>query len=455
MKAAVLGLVASLAFSPQIAIAQAAAPTPPVSAEAELPSLAPMLKKVLPSVVSIAVQGTMEMEANPLYSDPFFRQFFDLPEGQPPTEQPFAGAGSGVIIDAAQGHLLTNNHVIRNADRITVGLSDGRQLPATLVGTDPETDIAVLKIPAQNLQAIEIGSSADLEVGDYVVAVGNPFGLQQTVTSGIVSALGRTGLGIEGYEDFIQIDAPINLGNSGGALVDLNGRLVGINTAIVGPSGANVGIGFAIPVDMALNVAAQLIEHGEMDRGRIGIQFQDLTPELATAFGAEGRTGALVSQVVDGSPADAAGILPGDIIISLDGQPFRQASDLRMRVGLMRSGTEITLGILRDGTEMSVTLTLEAPEGQPEPAPAAGVPGSPLAGVDLAPAPDGRGLVIQSVAPDSPAAAAGLRAGDVILSANRKDVATPGDLEAAIGAEPGPILLYVEREGNGRFVVVG
>jgi len=456
MKAVALILAAFVTFASFQAHSETVVPLNPSNAEDELPSLAPMLRKVIPAVTSISVQGKMQAGVNPLFSDPFFRQFFDLPDDPPPTQRSFAAAGSGVIIDAAEGHLLTNNHVIQNADKITVGLNDGRQLEAELIGTDPETDVAVLKIPATDLTTITIGTSADLEVGDYVVAVGNPFGLQQTVTSGIVSALGRTRLGIEEYEDFIQIDASINPGNSGGALVDLNGELVGINTAIVGPTGANVGIGFAIPIDMALDVAAQLIQHGEMNRGRIGVQLQELTTELAAAFGAQGRTGALISDVVDGSPAARAGLRSGDIVVSLEGEPLERSSELRTRVGLLRVGTTIDLGILRDGKEMSVSIALGAPESETDTtAPAEPDSEAFPEGLKLSPSPDGRGLVIESVAPDSPAAAAGLVAGDVIVSANQKDVATLDEFKSAVDARKVPVLLFVEREGNGRFVLIG
>ncbi|MCG8324629.1 MAG: trypsin-like peptidase domain-containing protein, partial [Thiotrichales bacterium] len=247
----------------------------------KLPSLAPMLEQVTPAVVNIATEGKVQLQQNPLFLDPFFRRFFDLPNM--PAERKTQSLGSGVIVDSGRGLILTNNHVIANAHQITVTLRDGRQLDAELVGTDPETDVAVIKVPGNKLTDIKVADSDALRVGDFVVAIGNPFGLGQTVTSGIISALSRSGLGIEGYEDFIQTDASINPGNSGGALVNLRGELVGINTAIFSQSGGNIGIGFAIPANLALNIMEQLVETGEVERGFLGVHAQDLSPELAEA----------------------------------------------------------------------------------------------------------------------------------------------------------------------------
>src|SRR5690625_927487 len=260
----------------------AASPLPAAVEGEELPTLAPMLERVQPTVVNIATSGRARVQENPLFQDPSFRRFFDLP--QQPRERRTSSLGSGVIVDADNGYILTNHHVIQRADEITVTLNDGREIEATVVGSDPETDLAVIQVEADGLSAIEIADSEQVRVGDFVIAIGNPFGLGQTVTSGIVSALGRTGLIPEGYEDFIQTDASINPGNSGGPLVNLRGELVGINTAILSPAGGNVGIGFAIPTRMASNVMQQLIEHGEVRRGMLGVSVQDLTPELAEAF---------------------------------------------------------------------------------------------------------------------------------------------------------------------------
>jgi len=320
-----------------------------------IPTLAPVVERATPAVVNIAVLSQSPGQDNPLYQDPFFRRFFDLPE-QP---QPRLSAGSGVIVDARRGYVLTNHHVIENAREIVITLKDDRRLSAELVGSDPGTDIAVLKVPAENLTALEFGDSDALLVGDYVVAIGNPFGIGQTVTSGIVSALGRVGLNIEGYENFIQTDASINPGNSGGALIDLRGRLIGINTAIIGPAGGNVGIGFAVPGNMARMVMEQLIVHGEVRRGQLGVLIQDVTPDLAEALQLGNRRGALVTQILKGSPAERAGLQVGDVIAAVDGRPVTGAAALRTRVGLVRAGETVALSVIRQGRELTVVARLE------------------------------------------------------------------------------------------------
>jgi Do/DeqQ family serine protease len=340
----------------------AAAPLPSLAAspivgpDGQIPTLAPLLREVTPAVVNIAVKGHVT-EDNPLLRDPLFRRFFDIPEG--PIQREVRAAGSGVIVDARAGYVITNNHVIENADDIVVTLKDKRQVEAKLIGTDPGTDIAVLQIEADDLVAVPIGDSDVLEVGDFVIAIGNPFGLGQTVTSGIVSALGRTGLGIERYENFIQTDASINPGNSGGALIDLRGELIGINTAIVGPTGGNVGIGFAVPINMAKGVMEQLVAHGEVQRGRLGVQVQDLTPDIAEALRLEANGGAVVGRVEAGSPARRAGLQPGDVILAIDGVAVESSSDLRNRIGLTPIGETIRLTILRDGAERTVEVRVE------------------------------------------------------------------------------------------------
>ncbi len=322
---------------------------------AEIPSLAPLVKKVAPSVVNIAVKGKFAQEQNPYRNDPFFKKFF----GNGGREQ--SAAGSGVIIDAREGYIVTNNHVVGQADEISVALADGRVLQAKLVGTDSATDVAIIKVPAENLVAISLGDSDKLEVGDYVVAIGNPFALGQTVTFGIVSALGRSGLGIEGYEDFIQTDAAINPGNSGGALVSLRGELIGINTAIVGVAG-NVGIGFAIPVNMARDIAQQLVKYGNVDRGQLGVTLQDLTPQLVQSMGLPAnQSGVVIACVAPGSTAERAGLKTGDVITAIGKTPVSRAYELRNKIGVLRVGDVAELTVLRDGRSMVVRATMAEP----------------------------------------------------------------------------------------------
>jgi Do/DeqQ family serine protease len=344
--AIVAGTVSSVAF----------AGAPIVGPDGQVPTLAPLLKEVTPAVVNIAVKG--HEAVNPLFNDPLYRRYYAVPEGAPTRET--QAAGSGVIVDGAAGYVMTNNHVVEHADEIVVTLKDNRQLAAKLVGADSETDIAILQIAPKNLTAITIGDSEKLEVGDFVVAIGNPFGLGQTVTSGIVSALGRSGMHIENYENFIQTDASINPGNSGGALINLRGELVGINTAIIGPGGGNVGIGFAVPINMARSVMQQLVAYGEVKRGRIGIELEDLTPDIAEALSMDAQGGAVVSRVVKGSPAGRAGIKAGDVIIEVDGSPVRNSTDLRNRVGLTPIGQSMRLTILRRSGKSMVDVKIES-----------------------------------------------------------------------------------------------
>jgi Do/DeqQ family serine protease len=332
--------------------APAAAGFPDVSASGA-PTVAPVLKQVTPGVVNIAVKARVRV-SNPLLADPFFRRFFNLPNG--PIERETQASGSGVIVDAQNGYVLTNNHVVENADLIEVTLRDKRRFRAKLVGRDGPTDIAVLKIPADGLTAVPMGDSDKSEVGDFVLAIGNPFGLGQTVTSGIVSAIGRSGLGIEGYEDFIQTDAAINPGNSGGALVDLRGRLIGINTAILAPSGGNVGVGFAVPINMARTVMEQLVRYGRIERGWIGVGGQDITPEIAQGLQTRRTEGAVIATVQPTSPAARAGIEPGDIITAVDGTAIQSWQQLVNRIGLSRVSQELTLTIDRRGRTMSVPV---------------------------------------------------------------------------------------------------
>jgi Do/DeqQ family serine protease len=425
---------------------------------AEVPSLAPMLETVLPGVVSIAIKGHMPVEQSPLFADPFFRRFFNIPNMQQPTEREFQAAGSGVVVDAANGYVLTNNHMVERAEEITVTLSDGRNLDGQLIGTDPETDIAVVQIPADGLAALHLGDSDQLRVGDYVVAVGNPFGLEQTVTAGIVSALGRSGLGIEGYENFIQTDASINPGNSGGALVDLRGDLIGINSAIIGPSGGNVGIGFAIPINMARKVMDQLIAHGKVSRGQLGVMTQDLTPELAGAFGVEVKVGALVAQVTPEGPADQAGLEAGDVVTAVNGEPVRNSAEFRNRIGLLPVDTEVVLDIIRGGG--ASTLTAHLVEAVPDIIEvSAAVPA--LMGVTLGViAPDSplyghvSGASVLDVTPQSRAAEVDLEAGDVIVSVNKQRVQSPEDVVNVASHVSGTLLLQVVRGDQMGYIAI-
>ena len=427
--------------------------TPLASAETGLsnpPTLAPMVERVLPSVVSIAVTGTSQSDTTPLLTDPFFRQFFENLDPLPPTERPFQAAGSGVIVDAEEGLLLTNAHVVANAEQITVRLMDGTETEAKVVGVDPETDVAALRIPPGGLAEIPIGQSSSLRVGDYVVAVGNPFGLEQTVTLGIVSALGRRGLGIEGYENFIQTDASINPGNSGGALVNLAGELVGINTAILTPSQGSAGIGFAIPVDMAMAIADRLVRDGQVQRGQLGVIIQDVTPDLAKAFGLEAPGGALIAQIVPKGAAEAAGLQARDVIVALDGAVVTDAADLRYLIGLRSPAQTITLDIIRDGKRLSVEAVLtERDQAQFQNRLRAGDAGQPprLQGLSLSE--DQRGIVVMAVAPVSAAARAGLMPGDRIVAVGNTPVSRIEQFRDAIAAATpdGPVLIEVERQG--------
>ncbi len=345
----------------------------------------------------------------------------------------------------------TNHHVIENAQEIIVTLRDGRRLDAIVVGADPETDVAVIKIPPEDLTALKFADSDEHRVGDFVVAIGNPFGLGQTVTTGVVSALGRSGLGIEGYENFIQTDASINPGNSGGALVNLGGELVGINTAIISPAGGNVGIGFAIPANMAYASMRQILEHGEVRRGQIGVAVQDITPDLGEAFDLrQGQFGVLVARVFPGTPAAAAGVRAGDIILEIDGQATRSSAQLRSRIGVRAVGDELRLKILRGGREITLDVAIgsvAAATGDSELHPL-------LAGLRVDDNPQGEGLVVIEVAPNSPAAYSGLRRGDVIIGANRRRVDGVDSLRQALRADDSAVLLRIERNGGSFFVVI-
>ena len=423
----------------------------PLATEGQsLPSLAPMLKRVTPGVVNISTKTKIVEAEHPLMRDPVFRHFFGVPNL--PSQRESSSLGSGVIVDAARGLILTNNHVVDKADEIAVTLTDGRRLKAKLVGADKESDVAVIKVSPDRLTEVPIANSDRLEVGDFVVAVGNPFGLGQTVTSGIVSALGRSGLGIEGYEDFIQTDASINPGNSGGALVDLEGHLIGINTAILAPSGGNVGIGFAIPVNMAMSIMGTLVEHGKVRRGLLGVSVQDLNPELAEAFKISQAQGAVITGIQPGSPAERASLEAGDVVLEVNGRKVRNAQDVRNMVGLAQIGEEVALQVVHKGVKVSRTAEVEEPKisilegAQLHPK---------LAGVifrDLNEAGRPEGVIIDKMSTGSYAFRAGLRPGDVITLANRQPAQTLAEFQKAIkGARE--LMLNASR-GEQDFIVV-
>ena len=450
--AQVLAVAVSL-FAPA---ASAAVALPSEVDGVSVPSLAPMLERTTPGVVNISTKGTVEVQRNPMFNDPLFRRFFNMPEQ--PAERPFESLGSGVIVDAKNGYVLTNNHVVANATEIRVTLHDGRELVAEVVGTDEPTDLALLRVPAENLTAVPIADSDALRVGDFVVAIGNPFGLGQTVTSGIVSGLGRAlGLRQESYENFIQTDAAINRGNSGGALVNLRGELIGINTAILSGSGGNIGIGFAIPTNMARYVMGQLIEHGEVSRGVLGVTVQNLSREIAEAMSLDEADGVVVSSVSPGSAAEKAGLEVGDVIVALDGERVANVNQLRNRLGMMPVGQEVRVEFLRDGKRRTVRATIS--KLSPE-AVAAGSLHPALDGVAFSEIPEtsplaGReqGAYVVQVAPDSAAARKGLQAGDVITSVNRRPVRNVADLRR-VAAPGSPQLLLNVRRGNGAFFIV-
>lgn len=418
------------------------------------PSLAPMLKEVNPAVVNISTYSTRQQSYNPLLNDPFFRHFFNIPE-QPrnqPQQRRQQSAGSGVIVDGDEGFVMTNYHVVKDADEVHVGLLDGRSFEAEIVGSDPDLDIAILKIDGKNLTHVKLADSDDLLVGDFVVAIGNPFGLGQTVTTGVVSALGRSGLGIEGYEDFIQTDASINPGNSGGALVNLKGELVGINTAIIAPAGGNVGIGFAIPINMARASMEQIVKHGEVKRGQIGVGIQDITPDLREAFNLKnGQVGVLVTHVVEGSPAEKAGFKAGDIIISVDDKPTKSTGQLRSAIGVKSIGEKVEVKVFRENKELELKVKVGDAENVL-------VQDSDvhklLEGVRFENDGEGRGVVVTAIAPNARAAYSGLRVGDLIVGANRQRISDIQSFNRALKSSKDSILLHINRNGGALYLVI-
>jgi Do/DeqQ family serine protease len=420
--------------SSQAAVAQAPVASPRQSApmlNGAMPSLAPVVSQTAAGVVNISTLTRGAESDNPMFADPFFRRFFGVPDR--PQQREAQASGSGVIVDAAKGYVLTNHHVIKGATKVVVTLRDRREFTAKIVGSDPATDIALLQIPPEKLTAVKIGESDALLVGDYVLAIGNPFGVGQTVTSGIVSALGRAGLNIEGYEDFIQTDASINPGNSGGALINLRGELIGINTAIIGPSGGNVGIGFAVPTNMAMRVMDQLARFGEVKRGGIGIaQVGEVNQEIAKENKLAAIEGAVITTVIGGSPADKAGLKKGDVVTAVNGRPVRTGYDLRNQQALTPIGQALDLAITRDGRTRNIRVNVETParaQGlRPEKV-------NELPGTELASIPkelNTRGVYVLNVEKESEAFQIGLRENDVLLGVNGRYVNSPQDVRAAI-----------------------
>jgi len=427
-----------------------------------IPSLAPMLSKITDAVVNISTSSNTASkrayQQQDLFNEPFFNRFFKQPEKQYSNPKPRQkNLGSGVIINAQAGYILTNNHVIADADSITITLKDGRKFNAEVVGSDDKTDISLLKIPAKKLTAIPLSNSDDLRVGDFAVAIGNPYGLGQTVTSGIISALGRNNLGIEGYEDFIQTDASINPGNSGGALVNLRGKLIGINTAILSKTGGNVGIGFAIPINMVNSVVDQLISHGHVKRGILGVQIQDLTPELASALGIDRTSGAIIAQVISNSAAEKAGLKNGDIIYKSNSKEVKDAADLRNSIGLMRPGKDVKLELLRGnkrkiiparrGSDIKDKIISDnifnAEKLHPN-----------LLGASIGKKATQAGLVIAEVKKGSNAWSTGLRSGDRIISINRYSMNSLNDLLTFSKQKQYRIAINILRGNTGLFLVL-
>jgi Do/DeqQ family serine protease len=425
---------------------------PATVAGQSLPTLAPMVERVTSSVVNIATRSRVPVE-NPLLSDPFFWRFFNVPQQYRQVQ----GLGSGVVIDADHGYLVTNHHVIARAEDIQVTLHGGRQLEAKVIGSDPKVDVAVIKVNADRLTAAKIADSDRLRVGDFVVAIGNPFGLGQTVTSGIVSALGRRGLGIEAFENFIQTDASINPGNSGGALVNLRGELVGINTAIMGPNGGNIGIGFAIPVNLVRAVATQLIKYGKVRRGVLGVVTQDLSPILAAAFDLGRSQGVIITRVKAGSPAARAGLRPGDVIVSFNGHRIENSADMRNIVGLLTVGTKVRMEILRDGHKRMAEAVIAGMKTQTVQGRALDprLAGCVLSNIEESSLRYGKiaGVRVAKVQAGSSASCANLRPGDLILSINRQPVENLRDARRVLRGDPNPLLLNVQRGQTHLFIL--
>ncbi|MXP49418.1 serine endoprotease DegP [Pantoea sp. Eser] len=468
-----LALALALALAPvTVSAAQTAS-----SDSQQLPSLAPMLEKVMPSVVSISVEGTTTVktprmpqqfqqffgdnspfcqDGSPFQSSPMCQSGDGSDSGAPAPntqQEKFRALGSGVVINAEKGYVVTNNHVVNNATKIQVQLSDGRRYDAKVIGKDPSSDIALIQLQdAKNLTAVKLADSDNLRVGDYTVAIGNPYGLGETVTSGIVSALGRSGLNVENYENFIQTDAAINRGNSGGALVNLNGELIGINTAILAPDGGNIGIGFAIPSNMAKNLTAQMVEFGQVKRGELGVMGTELNSELAKVMKVDAQRGAFVSQVLPGSAAAKAGIKAGDVVVSMNGKPLTSFAALRAEVGSLPIGTTLKLGLLRDGKPLDVSVQLQqSSQAKVQSATIyTGIEGADLSNSDTG----DKGVRVDNVKAGSAAARIGLKKGDVIQGVNQQPVTNLGELRKILDSKPPVLALNVKRGDSSIYLLM-
>jgi serine protease Do len=457
-----------------IAVLAASAGSEPLGQQVSfLNGFVPVAKRVLPAVVNIAsskiVRSADQGPSSPFSGDPFFRQFFgndSSPLFRTPRKEREHSLGSGVIV-SADGYILTNNHVISGADEIKVSLADKREFKGRVIGTDAKTDVAVVKIEGKDLPLLTFGDSSKVEVGEFALAVGNPFGVGQTLTMGVISATGRGGLGIEDYEDFLQTDAAINPGNSGGALVNVQGELIGINTAIISGGGGNQGVGFAVPANMARAVMEQILKHGKVQRGSMGVLIQPVTPELAQSFKLTGPPrGALVAAVTPGSPAERAGIKPGDIILELNGSAVSDSRELALKISMMAPGSPVKLQIFRDGQERGFSLTLtELPAGSESGAAAGGgstgsqlgisVDGlTPQIAQQLGLPAETTGVVVTDVQPASSAEEAGVRRGDVIQEVDRKPVTSVDEFQSAIRRRGNRVLLLIDRSGDHLYIVV-